>query len=66
MVFPFIPVFPEIFGTAGFNPTDNERISLEHPSMIAATVTFPLEVPTVASIVLMEELPVQSFGRVQV
>ena len=52
-----------MFGDVGFNPTDNCWKVLVQPFITAATRTYPLAVPTLTSILSMEELPVQSVGN---
>ena len=63
---PTIPLFPEIFGVLGFNPTDNCWNALAQPSITAATLTLPLDVPIYASILSTVAVPVQSEGNDQI
>ena len=57
-----IPILPEILGTTGFKPTDKVWYPLLQPSIMDATLIIPGEVPTVTSILFINELPVQSDG----
>ena len=55
-----------MFGEFGFNPTDNCWKALAQPSITAATLTLPLDVPTYASILSTVAVPVQSEGNDQI